>query len=101
MTQPLNELERNLVDAVRSLLSDAEIDNLQLEQVPPASLSGYPNDVLLGLHVAVGDERFDWVAVQAGVDETPQDKRDRLLSQLQDWIAESRFGWGQLRTPRL
>jgi hypothetical protein len=30
--------------------------------------------------------------------ETPADTRQRLASELQDFIAESRFGWGQERT---
>lgn len=51
------------------------------------------------LHALVGGERFDHFLVQPGVKESAAERAERLSSDLEDWIAESRFGWGQQRSP--
>jgi hypothetical protein len=52
----------------------------------------------LHLSLTVEGETFHDEVVQAGVpDQSPEDWRERLRSNLADFVAESRFGWGQSR----
>lgn len=50
------------------------------------------------LHVIACGEWFDFFLTQPGVTETVDERAEILASDLQDWIAESRFGWGQQRS---
>ena len=63
----------------------------------PLPWSGPPRgDVLLRV-VAVGEEFGVWLWTPGQVEESPAELRARLASDLQDHIAESRFGWAELR----
>lgn len=89
-----------LLDVVRSMLHPHELLSVTVDDGP-----GWPNgtglpDPELWLHVVVVGDRFDWGIRQVGIEEGDKERRDRLISALQDWIAESSFGWGELRTPR-
>ncbi len=53
------------------------------------------------LHVAAESDCFEfrlWTADPAYPDETDLELRARLVSDLQDWIAESTFAWGEWRS---
>lgn len=50
------------------------------------------------LSLAVKGETFHfWVLTPGQAPESVAELRVRFASQLQDWIAESGFGWGELR----
>ena len=53
----------------------------------------------LWLHLVVSGEQFDLMVTQDGVEESSEELTERLQSELQDWIAESRFAWGEHRVP--
>lgn len=89
-----------LLDVVRSMLHPHELLSVNVDAFPAMpSGTGLP-DPDLWLHVVVVGDRFDWGIRALGVVESDQERRDRLISALQDWIAESSFGWGEFRTPR-
>ncbi|WP_137294626.1 hypothetical protein [Nocardioides dongxiaopingii] len=75
--------------AVRAVLTDRELTSMHLTR---DQLVGYSLSL-----VAVGETFQDWV-VQDGVPHlTLADWRERLRSNLVDFVAESGFGWGQDR----
>jgi hypothetical protein len=63
---------------------------------PPADWP-FEKDADLWLTVNVGDERFVMRLVQHGVGEDIYELLARVRSVLQDWIVESKFGWGEQR----
>lgn len=73
-----------------AMLEPAELESVGI---------GFDSDARVVLNLVVAGEtspHFLW-----GPDwepETPADTRQRLASELHDFIAESRFGWGQERT---
>lgn len=78
--------------AVRAVFQDDEVTTLSVA-VDPGLLGG---SISLFL-TAVGEEFTD-VVVQGDVtDYGVDDWRERLRSNLADFVAESRFGWGQDR----
>ena len=64
--------------------------------VPPADWP-FENDAELWLIGRVGEERFVARLVHDGVVEDVYELLARVRSALQDWIAESKFGWGEQR----
>lgn len=100
----LRDLLRTVAEpVVTSLLSEEELRSLTLYRVP-----GYPSEVCVRV-VAAGEVFEDlmfsptWhVEKPDGEDGLtgPQECAERLASHLQDWIAESGFGWGQQRIAR-
>jgi hypothetical protein len=89
-------LERVVVPVVRTLFPDESIDGIALawEGDPP---SRGRSDLLLTLTVEA--ETFRWIALtQETLPEPDVAARSRLASDLQDFIAESGFARGQLRT---
>ena len=80
---------------VRDLLKDDELQTFQVSQSPPPHhLYPFPSDANLWLHVrAVGDDFF----LPLTGDPSTADLEARLESNLQDWIAETKWGWGQQR----
>lgn len=83
-------LLRTVVEpAVSAVLKSGEVTSLELFE---ADQGGFKLRV-----VAVGETYEDWV-VQAGIEGmTVEDCRERLRSNLVDFVAESGFGWGQNR----
>ena len=77
------------------LLRPGELDRVGLE--PP--LTGpWPPSVAVRVQVVVVGEAFHFWAWNPGqVEEGPAELRARLASDLQDFIAESRFGWAEQR----
>jgi hypothetical protein len=74
-----------------------ELDSFEVSPNPPPT-ERYPfeNESELWLHVSVGDEWFD-LPIDGEV--TTDELVEHVASSLQDWVAESTFGWGQLRVP--
>jgi len=95
----LRELRRRAVDpVVAGLLQPGELDELTVHW----GEAGLPGDVWVRL-VARGEaftqllSSSDWEGEQrAGAEELAA----RLADQLEDWICETTFGWGQQRTAR-
>lgn len=86
-------------EAVSKLLSEDELSSFTLSRRPPESWQYLNPEVLLWLTLSVGDEEFVLPLVQVGVRETEDQLIARVQSALQDWIAESKFGWGEQRGP--
>ena len=83
-----------VLPAVRAVLEDGEIDSLEISRSD--ELEG---SVRLSL-TAKGEAFLDYV-VQGHVDDMgAEDWCERLRSNLVDFVAESRFGWGQNREVR-
>lgn len=89
-------LDRIVIPVVRAMIrSDESVDGISLawEGDP---LSRGRSDLLLTL--TVENETFRWIALtQEVAPENEQEARARLASDLQDFIAESRFARGELR----
>ncbi|MFN8077710.1 MAG: hypothetical protein U0Q15_20140 [Kineosporiaceae bacterium] len=49
------------------------------------------------IHVEAGEGEHFRFLVNAGGEESETQRSERFKSDMQDWISESRFGWGQLR----
>jgi hypothetical protein len=82
-------LERVVLPVVRALIRDDEtVDGISLRPEPGSGLL---------LTISIEGEPFRWHADLGGAPETEEHGRSRLASDLQDFVAESRFGWGQLR----
>ncbi|QXG74909.1 hypothetical protein KUM42_13740 [Modestobacter sp. L9-4] len=80
------------------LLRPGELDQVELE--PPVT-GPWPPTVAVRLRVVVVGEAFGfWAWTPGQVEETAPELRARLASDLQDHVAESRFGWSQLREYR-
>jgi hypothetical protein len=92
-------LFRDVVTPVlEQLLRPGELDRVRIE--PPVS-GAWPPSVPVQLQViAVGETCHFWAWNPGQVEETPAELRARLASELQDFIAESRFGWSELREYR-
>jgi hypothetical protein len=77
--------------AVRAVFRDDEVSSLALEATG--------NDVVLTL--IARDETFKYPVIQGEVPSwTPEEWRENLRSLLADFVAESRFGWGENRDAR-
>lgn len=83
-------VRRDVVDpALRAVFSTGEVTNVELDDL------GDGGTIVLTL-VVLGETFTDQV-VQAGIDASTEALRERLRSNLVDFVAESRFGWGQNR----
>lgn len=89
MMPKVDEVLNDLVEpAIRAVLAPHEVSDVRLFEAAPG---GYT----LRLD-CVGEIYEDWV-VQPGVSSSLDEWRERLRSNLVDFVAESRFGWGQDR----
>ena len=90
----------SLVDVVSDVVVPAVRAVLRADEVSSIKVSTSAGSALLTL-IAKGETFEDWV-VQADVEGmSTDDWAERLRSNLVDFVAESRFGWGQNRdTPR-
>lgn len=77
--------------AVQDGFEDGEVSAVAVRLDP--DLDGGSITVSL---TAVGEDFYDLV-VQGGVEGAVADWRERLCSNMANWVAESRFGWGQNR----
>jgi hypothetical protein len=80
-----------VLPAVRAVFRDGEVSTIRLDidDLGGGSVS---------LSLTAKGETFRDLVVQANVDEdSPEAWRERLRSNLVDFVAESRFGWGQNR----
>ena len=95
----VEELMRDVVTPVLDqLLRPGELTSASVSC--PLPWSGPPlGDVLLRV-VAVREELGVWLWTHGQVDESAAELRARLASDLQDLVAESRFGWAQQRPYR-
>ena len=83
-----------VAEAVHGLLTE-EIESFEVNsKPPPEERYPFPNDADMWLHLQVAGEWFDLTLTG---DESSDELMKRLESNLQDWIAESRFAWGQRR----
>ena len=101
----LRALRRTVVEpVVASLLTDDELEQVMVSW----GVDGEPDDVWV--RVAAAGEVFEdllfspsWRLGQPDgghASLTPRQCAERLADRLEDWIAESGFGWGQQRTAR-
>ena len=85
-------LSEIVVPAVRAVFKDDEVSEISVELDPDL----HEGSIVLSLTV-VG-EQFRDLVVQGDVDGYRlEDWRERLRSDLADFVAESQFGWGQNR----
>lgn len=88
--ESLIAVRRDVVDpAVDAVFSIGEVTSVELSEV------GDGGTVVMSL-VALG-ETFTDRLVQAGIPGSVESWRERLRSNLVDFVAESHFGWGQNR----
>ncbi|AUZ86724.1 hypothetical protein CVO76_03015 [Arthrobacter agilis] len=102
----VRDVKRLLEPIFESLLSAAELESstFRLERVTDGGNGGeLPGDTI----ITTNDTWVRWQVLgeEGGSGSLrPDDGEDALIrfvqSELQDFIAESRFGWGQLRVPR-
>ncbi len=82
---------RDVVDpAVRAVLTPREVTKVEVQDL------GDGDTMYLRL-VAVDETFEDWVVQAWAGPSPPESWRERLRSNLVDFVAESRFGWGQNR----
>jgi hypothetical protein len=100
------ELREALSPVFEEMLSERELASLRLS-VMRLFIDGTERPLNGGESLDDGDVRIHWEilgergsarGLQRGVD--PADFALAVRSDLQDFIAESSFGWGQLRGPR-
>ena len=92
----LDELFSDVVTPVLDqMLRPGELDDVSAIPTPTGPWPGSEGTLLRV--VAAGEPFHFWVWTPGVVEETPAELRARLASDLQDFIAESRFGWAELR----
>lgn len=85
-------LSEIVAPAVRSVFKDGEVSEISV-QFDRGPLGGS-----ITLSLTAVDEQFRDLVVQGNVDEyRVEDWRERLRSDMADFVAGSRFGWGQNR----
>jgi len=90
----MNEI---ISSAVNSILRLDELHKWWIDDstsgLPPARPSNQK-----WLHVKARNEVFDLLLYDSAfLEETEHDLKNRIMDALRDWVAESRFGWGQQR----
>lgn len=91
----LVDVARDIVDpAVRAVFADGEVDALSLSRSDEQGGS-------VALSVTVHGETFEYLVVQGDVPHmTSEAWCENLRTLLVDFVAESRFGWGENRDLR-
>ena len=84
-------MERIVRPAVDRILRDGELDRLEI-------IEGRSRN-LIDVRITVGDEVFilPVTVPRADDDEEIADMAQHFFDMLQDFVAESSFGWGELR----
>lgn len=88
----LADVLRDVVPVVLALTRPGEVESVSVH------FEEQPRGGALLLEITLVGEQFRWFAWTPGQrSESSRERQDRLASELQDFIAESRFGWGELR----
>lgn len=77
--------------AISAVLKDDELGDAEL------TLRSSDDGNQVQMFLTVRGERFEDLIYDASMDYPLSGWRDRLTSNLQDFVAESKFGWGQKR----
>jgi hypothetical protein len=85
--EPLDLLDDVVSPVLRALTREGELEAVSVEHV----------DGEVQLEVTLRGEIFRTTLWSPSVEEAPADARDRLASDLQDFISESRFAGGDQR----
>lgn len=90
-------LSEIVAPALQQVLPDDPMARLQLIRCrsPYAGRDATPDAIQV--EIDVSGEGFVYTAYDPVTFSTADDARERLVSELADFVAESRFGWGQLR----
>ena len=93
MTNLVDVASEVVVPAMRSVFRDGEVTAFSLR---------FSDDVgTVELSLTVQGETFEYPVIQGHVPSVaPDEWRDNLRSLMIDFVAESRFGWGQNRDVR-
>jgi hypothetical protein len=95
-------IPRVYMPVLRQLLTDAEMASLELSIRLFPDGQPLPDATPIGdswtLFVTVcGETLFEPLLESPEFPQTDQEIAERFYSDLQDWISETSFGWGQLR----
>lgn len=83
-----------VVPAMRAVFDDGELEAFSVSRSDEL-------DGSVALSITAQGETFGYLVVQGTVpDRTAEEWRENLRSLLVDFVAESRFGWGQNRDTR-
>jgi hypothetical protein len=92
----VHELLRDVVTPVLDqVLQPGELDAVRFD--PPVTGAWPPSVPVLLQVTAVSETCHSWAWTPGQVEETPTELGARLAGELQDVIAESRFGWAEQR----
>jgi hypothetical protein len=98
-------LQLVLLPALTELFDPTEIDATTVQRVGPDVARPVPTSRSRGIYAVVwiNGERFEDLIVDEDSNEEMSDSDlvDRLVGNLEDFIAESQFGWGTRRVRRL
>lgn len=90
-------LSEIVAPALLQVLPDDPMVRLQLVRCPSPYAGPDATPEAVQIVVDVAGESFVYFPYDPRTFSTVDDARERLVSALADFVAESRFGWGQLR----
>jgi hypothetical protein len=97
----LEHMDRTVLWALTELVSPAMLRVMPKDPINRVQLAHSPSlnsDVdAIRLDISVAGEEFGYVIFDPATFISTKDARDRLISVLADFVAESEFGWGQKR----
>ena len=82
--------------ALGTVLRPGEVTRVVVDR--EADTGGRPTDFFVRVTVTACGEEFVAFAYQSAADYSSLSPRDHLVSELVDFVAESRFGWGEDRS---
>ncbi len=91
-------LHRVLIPVARSILTEKEFEDAWVSLEPDAFGPG--TSVVWARVLAAGEAWAHAIWIPDQEDDTYVGLAERIADSLQDWIAESGFGWGQQRVAR-
>jgi len=95
MTPHLGRLAAAASTVVQALLTEDEIEQMHVIEHPGSDGRDGPE-----VHLTVtarGEVSRHFLWCDGWVEESPEELSARIASELQDFISESRFGWGEQR----
>ena len=95
MPPHLGDLLASVGPVVSALFAADELERVTVEHVPPRPGDGSPHVLLVV--VARGEVLRSHLWTDGQAAEPVEGLQERIASELQDAISESRFGWGELR----
>ncbi len=90
-------LSEIVAPAVQRVLPEDPIARLQLTHCPSSYADRDATPDAVQVEIEVAGEGFVYIAYDPVTFSTAEDARERLVSEMADFVAESKFGWGQLR----